>query len=161
MRLALLGCAFSIGCAGCASHAAVHVAPDESRPHITWEMRTGGADGDEQFRCGSQQPGIGCELPASTASSSVRTTVRVFLHAAAAETSYLGVLTLPFLDGIGDGTREVNLTVPRGSRPVSITINTHTTSTPGSYTLNVQLDATMETMPAPVRIVENIPVIVK
>lgn len=157
----LVWCVFGLACSGCASHGAVHVAPDESRPHITWEIRSGGDQGDKEFVCGSVRPPSPCALAASTASKGMMTTVRVYLHAAAEETSYLGVLALPFLEGVGLGKREINMTVPRGSRPVSFTIIARVSSKPGSYTFGVQLDATQAKMPDPMRIVIQIPVTVK
>jgi len=50
---------------GC-GHRVVHVAPDESRPHITWEIRSGGDVGDAELVCGSVRLGEACVLSAST-----------------------------------------------------------------------------------------------
>jgi hypothetical protein len=39
-------CLVSLIAEGCAGHGAVNVAPDESKPHISWEIRTGGETGN-------------------------------------------------------------------------------------------------------------------
>jgi hypothetical protein len=56
--------------------------------------------------------------------------------------------------------REISLTVPRGSRPVSSFLSGKVTEKPGTYTLNIGLDATRATSDSPVRIAEQHPVIV-
>ena len=43
-RLAFVGL---VALASCTGHRVVPDAPDESRPHITWDLRTGGTEGDE------------------------------------------------------------------------------------------------------------------
>jgi hypothetical protein len=148
--------------AGCATRGAVHVAPDESRPHITWDIRTGGDTGDATFVCGSAEPSTACVLAASTAEQRRLTTVHLYLHAAAEATSYLGVLSAPFLDGVDQRKgREVSATVPAGSQPVGVTIAAFVTSTPGTYTLGIRLDANQAAAATPMRILEELPVVVK
>lgn len=150
-------------CAGCAaSHGAVHVAPDESRPHITWEIRTGGDDGDRDFVCGSSQPAKSCVLPASTDKVPTAATLHLLVHAAAQPTSYLGSMRAPFFGG--DAHRklgEVNATVEPGSRPVGTTVVGRATSMPGKYTLAISVDATQPGAQSPVRISQNVPVVVQ
>lgn len=159
-RLLLLLMA-AIACA-CAEHGAVHVAPDESRPHVTWEIRTGTDLGDEDLVCGSAQPSPECVLTASTGQRSALATVHVYLHAAAQETSYLGAMTLPFIEGTErDIGREVTATVPPRSRPVGMTVTGRVTSKPGSYTFSVSLDANQPGMATPQRIAVRVPVVVK
>ena len=72
---------FGIATAG-AGHRVAHVAPDESRSHITWEIRAGGDTGDDDFVCGSSQPSRECVLVDSTANRRSRVTVHLYLHAA-------------------------------------------------------------------------------
>ena len=138
------------------------MAPDESRPHITWEIRTGTDIGDEQFVCGSVRPANPCLLQAATPDRRNMTTVHLYLHAAAQPTSYLGVLAVPFVAGSEKiAEREVNATVERGDQPYGVTVSGLVTSKPGSYALRVRLDATQPNSPTPTRIVEEIPVTVK
>ena len=145
----------------CGGHRVAHVAPDESRPHITWEIRTGGDLGDSEFVCGSVQPSRPCELTASTQERPVLTTVHVFLHAAAQQTNYLGVVGAPFVQGGRVESRDISATVPVGSRPVGSTLSGRVTSKAGSYTLSISVDANQPGIAALHRISERIPVAVK
>ena len=147
---------------GCAEHGgAVHVAPDESKPHVSWEIRTGGQGGERELTCGSDKPSVPCELSAALPDRPSAATVHLYLHAAAEMTSYLGVLSVPFLEGQRPADREVSITVPPGSQPVGVTISAAVVSKPGSYRLGIRLDASQGSVGASSRIVEDIPVTVK
>ena len=127
----------------CGGHRVVHVAPDESRPHITWEIRAGGDIGDDDFVCGSSQPSRECVLAASAADRRSLVTVHLYLHAVKEPTSYLGVMQVPFMEGSERLTdKEVSATVPPGSQPVGSTLSGRVTSKPGSYSFRITLDAT-------------------
>jgi hypothetical protein len=141
----------------CAGNRVPHVAPDESRPHVTWEIRTrdGGAT---RFVCGSIEPSRPCVVEASASRQGTGMTVQLHLHAASSQTSYLGVMETPFVDGVK--AREISLTVPRGSQPVSSLLSGRVVDTPGTYTLNIGLDATQTGVESPFRIAEKIPVVV-
>jgi hypothetical protein len=65
-RATLTACLVLPLSAGCAGHRPTHVAADESRPHITWEIRTGGDLGDDVLVCGSPEPTRTCVLGASS-----------------------------------------------------------------------------------------------
>jgi hypothetical protein len=148
--------------AACSGHRVAHVAPDESRPHITWEIRTGGRLGDDDVVCGSVAPSRPCLLPASTRDRPVLATVHVYLHAAAQQTSYLGVTRMPFLSGSEQlKDREISATVPRGSQPVSTTLSGNVTSEPGSYTLSISVDAIQPGTSTPHRIKQDVAVSVR
>ena len=142
---------------GCTVDRVAHVAPDESRPHITWEIREGGED--ERFVCGSTEPSRQCALTASPEGRATEATVRLFLHAAAADTSYLGLMTTPFLDGASKD-REISITVPQDSRPVQSTVIGRVTAKAGTYLFGIALDGRQQGIPAPVRITHQIPVVV-
>jgi len=144
--------------AGCAAHRVEHVAPDESRPHITWEISR---DRDSEAVCGSAEPGRPCQLIASTPERPSSVTVHLFLHAAALQTSYLGVVRTPFLENAGTlANREVSMTVPHGSRPVGVSLTGRVTSTPGEYTFAIALDASQPGESASIRISQDIAVTV-
>ena len=151
--------AVSVLAAACAAHGVPHVAPDESQPHVTWEVRMGGYTGDSRFVCGSSDPSKPCVLTASGGQRGTAVTVRLFLHAADTQTNYLGVMNTPFVDG-GASEREISLTVPRGSRPVSSFLSGKVTDKPGTYTLTIGIDATQGTSGSPIRIAEQHRVIV-
>jgi hypothetical protein len=140
----------------CGGHRVAHVAPDESRPHITWEIRTGGDIGDDEFVCGSSQPSRECALAASTADRRSLVTVHLYLHAAKEPTSYLGVMQVPFMEGserVMD--KEVSATVPPGSQPVGSTLSGRVTSKAGSYSFRILLDAIQANSSSSQRIVEQ------
>ena len=145
--------------AACAGRSVPHVAPDESQPHVTWEVRTGGYAGDSRFVCGSGEPAKPCVLTAGGGRRGSAVTVRLFLHAANSQTNYLGVMRTPFVDG-AVSVREISLTVPRGSRPVTSFLSGKLTDKPGTYSLNIALDATQASSGAPVRIAEQHAVLV-
>ena len=148
--------------AACGGHRVAHVAPDESRPHITWEIRTDGDTGDEEFVCGSSQRTRECVLAASTADRQSLATVHLYLHAAKEPTRYLGVMQLPFMEGSETTTdREVNATVPPGSQPVGSTLIGRVTSKVGTYTFRLILDAMLATSSVSQRIEEQASVSIK
>ena len=104
---------------GCTSHAPVHTAPDESQPHITWEIQQG-AGADETFICGSRKPGVHCILAARSEQQRTRAIVQVQFHAAKSDTKYLGVIAVPFVSG-GNTPHlgEVSIDVAAGSQPIA------------------------------------------
>ena len=83
----------------CAGNRVPHVAPDESRPHITWEIRSR-ESGESRFVCGSIEPSRPCVLAASASRQGTGVTVQLYLHAASTQTSYLGLMETPFVDGV-------------------------------------------------------------
>jgi hypothetical protein len=148
--------------AGCASHGEVHVAPDESKPHISWEVRSGPNSGDEDFVCGSAQPRKPCVLTAGSEKPRTLAAVHLLAHAAAQPTSYLGFMRPTFLEGHVDRKfGELSVTVEPGSRPVGPTVIGRVTSKPGSYELILSVDATQAGSSAPQHIAERVPVLVK
>ena len=148
--------------AGCASHGEVHVAPDESKPHISWELRSGRSEGDEEFVCGPARPGKPCVLAASTQDSPRLSALRLLGHAAAQPTSYLGFMRTSFFEGEAERKLgEINVTVEPGSRPVGTTVIGRVTSKPGTYALTISIDATQPGAPNPLRISDNVSVVVK
>jgi len=157
----VLVCVGLLATVGCASHGVAHVAPDESQPHLSWEIRSGSRDGDAEFVCGSGQQGPPCVLTASSDTRRVLATVHVLLHAAAQPTTYLGFVRAPFLEGEAERKpSEISATLKPGERPVGTTILGRVTK-PGSYTLRILVDATQPGAPSPVAIGERIEVTVK
>lgn len=145
----------------CAEHTPAHLAPDESRPHITWEIRTGGDMGDADFVCGSAKPGSPCVLQASSDERQSFATVHLFLHAAKQETSYLGEMRVPVLqDEQHRHLSEISVTVPAGTSPVGHTVNGLVTKQPGSYSMSINLEA-MQAGQLAGRITEQIPITVR
>src|SRR5688572_9054183 len=117
-RLALVGALLSTACGG---RGTVHTAPDESRPHITWEISMGGEFGDATVVCGSAKPTATCILPVSTPSQPTLSSLRLYLHAAKQQTNYLGAWRAPFLRGwTASDYRDVSGTVKPGDEPFAV-----------------------------------------
>jgi hypothetical protein len=148
--------------AACGSRGTVHTAPDESRPHITWDISIGGEFGEGTVVCGSTKPGVACVLPASTPSRPTLSALRLYLHAAARQTNYVGAWRAPFLQGwTASDYRDVSGTVQPGADPFVVNVNGNVTSKPGRYTFSVLLDGAQEGVPAGNRIVLDVPVEVR
>ena len=97
--------------------------------------------------------------PASVSRQGTGVTVQLHLHAASIQTSYLGLMETPFVDGVRE--REISLTVPRGSQPVSPLLSGRVVEAPGTYTLSIALDATETGADAPIRITQQAPRVVE
>ena len=115
-----------------------------------------------ELMCGSSQRGKPCVLPASTEKTPSLAVIRLFVHAAAQPTSYLGFMRVP-LFGTDEDRKfgEVNTTVKPGSRPVGTTVFGRLTTQPKTYTLTISVEATQPGAPNPVHLFENVPVMVQ
>ena len=154
----LLPLLFSAACGG---YAPVHTTPDESRPHITWEIRTGGEFGDDEFVCGSAKPAARCTLTANTNEGRKFVMLHLYLHAATAQTNYVGTWRAPFLQGwTAKDYRDVSGTVRPGDDEYDVSVSGIVTDKPGSYSFSVLLDGAQEGVATGHRIVLDIPVTV-
>jgi hypothetical protein len=130
-------------------------------PQVSWEIRSGGEFGDARTVCSSADAQPDCTLAAQRNGSRNLATVRVYLHAAARQTRYLGSVQVPFVPGSNRGTLgEINTTVPSNSSPVGATMNGLVTAEPGVYRLDIALDALQVGEASPVRLARNVPVTV-
>lgn len=134
--LVLVGTCAVIG--GCAAHEARHTAPDESQPHITWEIRTGGPEGEARQVCESAQPQPDCTLPASVANRREFVTIHFYLHSLKEVARYDGTLRIPFI-GRTSTERQVSTTVQPGTSAENLTIVGDVTPKPGKYTMSIAL----------------------
>ena len=92
--------------------------------------------------CSSTRQANACTIRASTDQRRNPVTVHLSLHAAKAETRYLGLMRTPFLMAREDPhVGEVSVTVPPGSTPVNKSVTDAATQKPGSYSLTITLDA--------------------
>ena len=157
----LLWCVLVPVSGACAAHGVTHTAPDESQPHVSWEIRTGGTTGDDDLVCASSEPSPTCVLTASTKETPTLTTVHLFLHAAAQPTTYKGVMRVPFIVGSDQKAgAAVSASVDPGSKPEGTTVSGLVTSKLGRYALTISLDATQPGTGKPQRIAQEIPVTV-
>ncbi|MEO5897318.1 MAG: hypothetical protein ABIS06_16635 [Vicinamibacterales bacterium] len=139
----------------------IHTSPEESRPHVTWEIRAGGEFGGEDFICGSLKPDALCTLPASKPSVWTFVAIYIDLHSPTGPTHYVGTWRAPFLDGWTDASyREVDDSVKTGEKPHQLTVSGIVTRQPGRYSFSVTLKAVQDGTPASTPISLNIPVTV-
>jgi hypothetical protein len=158
-RLVFVGALVSAACGG---RGTVHTAPDESRPHITWEISVGGEFGDATVVCGSVKPTAPCILLPSTPARPTLSSLRLYLHAAKQQTNYIGAWRAPFLQGwTAKDYRDVSGTVKPGDDPFVVNVSGNVTDKPAAYTFSVLLDGAQEGVPAGNRIVLDVPVEVR
>jgi hypothetical protein len=163
MRSAIaLTSAVAFVCTGaCARRRVTHVAPDESKPHISWEIRAGGDMGDADLVCESSQGNRRCALDASTDKRRSLATVHVYFHAAARETTYLGLMKTPFIQGEQGGIRDISVPVATNSQPVTATVAGIVTSRSGIYAFDIAIDAMQPGWVNSQPVAEKVPVTVK
>lgn len=148
-------------CGACGGHGPVHTAPDESLPHISWALRTGGEFGDGEFVCGSAKPAAVCLLTASTDKERTLVMLHVYFHAAAAQTNYIGAWRAPFFRGwTPTDYRDVSGMVRPGGEPYDFSVSGIVTDKPGTSSFSLRLDAAQEGVPNGHRITLDIPVTV-
>lgn len=139
----------------------VHTSPDESRPQITWEIRSGGEFGDAQLVCGAAKPTAPCRLTASATERPSFVTLHLYLHGTAVQTNYVGAWRAPFLQGWTERDyRDVSGSVQPGADPYHVSVSGIVTDKPGTYSFSVLLDGAQEGIPTGNRLVLNIPVTV-
>ena len=138
MRLPLVMCVMAT--MACGAHRPAHTAPDESQPHITWDIRAGGDGGEERRICASAEPQPRCVFAGATTASRPLTTFHLFLHPAARTAAYDGTIRLPFLEGATQRVRPISAVVQPGAEAYSSSITGLVTSTPGVYALLIDLD---------------------
>jgi hypothetical protein len=146
----------------CATPGVKHMPTNESRPHISWEIRAGGDEGNKVVVCRSGDGRATCVLSASTDRDRSLATVHLALHPAAQPTNYLGFIRVPFIEGADPQQgSDVSGTVRPGSRPVRATVAGFVTSKPGLYTFSVSVDAMQPGMTEAQHISEQVPVTVR
>lgn len=138
MRLLLAMCVMAT--MACGAHRPAHTAPDESQPHITWEIRAGGDEGEDRRICASAEPQLRCVFAGATTGSRPVTTFHLFLHPAAQTAAYDGTIALPFLEGATERVRSISAVVQPQSEAYSSSITGLVTSTPGVYALLIDLN---------------------
>jgi len=131
-------------------------------PHVTWVLMYGDRDNaDSEFACQSD-PRTDCALPASRPDAQVFSDIHFYYHGAGAETRYEGTINLGYFQGATEArTSRTNIRVKKNGSITNSSVTGIVTSTPGTYTVTLALNATViETGKAtPVR--ETIQVTVK
>ena len=144
---------FISGCAGFV----VHHAQSDELPHVAWEVYSGSA-GNSKRVCASNRGDSACVLRASTADSLQIATVTLSLHAAAQNVRYLGNFRPTFFDELSEA-HEVQADLPAGKTVKAVGAINSVTRVAGTYTLDVDLLASMAGTNHRIRF--NIPVTVQ
>ena len=118
-----------------------HPAPAEHLPHITWAMATGKDKGDTSVVCSSEESARPCVLEASAPGTPRFATVSVDFHAAAQAVAYTGTITPGFL--VSSRPHDVKQQLEPKTEVKTVSIVDAVTSTPGAYTLDVELSGMM------------------
>ncbi len=117
------------------------VAPGE--PHISWVIMYGDRDNpDREFACQSD-PRTECVIPASTSESQVLSDVHVYYHGVSRETKYVGSVRIDYFEGATRSpTWPTTITVKKSESIRSQSIRGLVSSTPGQYSITIDLTAT-------------------
>ena len=135
--LSIVAALASAGCAG--EHIVHHPSSTEIAPHITWEIRAGGAEGHDRMVCESEQRQPICVLTASTPGRRERTTIHLYMHGAASPVRYEGSWELPFLEGTGTIERPLRADLRAGASAESLSVAGVVASKPGTYRMSISL----------------------
>lgn len=131
-------------------------------PHVTWVLMYGDRDNsDQEFACQSD-PRTECALPASRPDAQVFADIHFYYHGAGAETRYEGTKSIGYLQGSPDShASQTNITVKKDESITNESVSGIVTSSPGSYTVTLNLKATRLDTAQTQPIRETIPVTVK
>ena len=152
MTLRILIAVVAAATTACAGHRTVHKVTDESQPHVTWELRAGGGEGNDRLVCESSQPQPTCTLLAESGSANapVLTNFHLHLHPAAQVATYQGAVFLTFLEGREKDTgRAISATVKPAGPPENISVSGLGNRNRGTYQLRLRLETTVAGKPGP------------
>jgi hypothetical protein len=113
-------------------------------PHVTWVIMYGDRDNsDGEFACQSD-PRTECVVPASRSETQAFADVHFYFHGTGEETKYEGTTLIGFLQGAPETrTSRTNITVKKNESITNQSIIGIVTSTPGTYTVALDLTATV------------------
>ena len=142
------GCVATLGLLGAAG--CIHRAPEslvpQDKPHISWEIAFDDTDHfGEKHSCTSVKP-LPCEVPSGTADRPVSTSVVIYLHPAAIETTYTGVVEIGFMGDPAKPSRlDVNQKVAerrKSNVPIQASLTGRVSAKPGEYRVTMKIVAT-------------------
>ena len=135
--------------AACSISCARHVPEPPTRvpgkPYVSWVIMSGDSDNaDGDFVCQSD-PRTDCLVPVSRADARVFSDVHVYYHGAGAETRYAGTMQIGFFQGSATASKtQVDIAVKQNGSITNQSVVGIVTSTPGSYTIDFDLIATVD-----------------
>jgi hypothetical protein len=129
---------------GCAKRGPERANVAPGTPHVTWVVMYGDRDNpDNEFACQSD-PRTECVVPASRPDARTFSDVHFYFHGAGDETKYEGTTSIGFLQGATEAhTSQTNITVKKNESITNQSTTGIVTSAPGTYTVALDLTATM------------------
>jgi hypothetical protein len=128
----------------CAMHAPESAVSTSGAPHVSWIIMSGDSDDpDREFVCQSE-PRTDCLVPASKPDDQVFSDVHVYYHGAGQETRYVGSIQIGFFRGTPEAhTVKADVLVKKGESITNHSVSGIVTSTPGTYSVDFALVATL------------------
>ena len=113
-------------------------------PHVSWVIMSGDRENpDQDFVCQSD-PKTDCVMHVSRPSARVFSDVHLYFHGAGDETRYEGTAAIGFFeDSSAPHVSRTSITVRKNESITNQTTTGIVTSTPGVYTVTLDLTATM------------------
>ena len=148
--------------AGCATHVPESAVSIPGTPHVSWIIMSGDRDNpDREFVCQSE-PRTECVVPVSRPDARVFSDVHIYYHGAGAETKYTGSIQVGFFNGSPSAhTLKTDLAVKKTERIANQSVSDIVTSTPGTYSVDFALVATVTDTKKTQPIREKIRVVVR
>ena len=131
-------------------------------PHISWVIMSGNRDNpDQDFVCQSDPPND-CVVPVSRPDARVFSDVHFYYHGAGQETRYTGSIRIGFFQGAPESHEiSTNITVKKNESITNQSVVDIVTTTPGRFTIAIDLVATSTPTGRSDPIRQEIPVVVK
>jgi len=131
-------------------------------PHISWMLIYDYRDNYySEFDCQSDFR-TECVLPVSKSDGQVFSNIHFYFHGAGAETRYEGTINIAYLQGVADShTSQTNITVKKNESITNSSTTGIVTSTPGRYSVDISLMATVVDTGKTQAVRQSVPVTVK
>jgi hypothetical protein len=129
---------------GCAKRVPEPASVAPGTPHVTWVLMYGDRENpDAEFACQSDSTAE-CMIPVSQSNSQTFSDVHFYFHGAGKETKYEGTTSIGYLQGAPDThTTRTNITVKKNESITNSSTTGIVTSTPGTYTVMLDMAATV------------------
>jgi hypothetical protein len=147
---------------GCGRHVPGPATAMPGTPYVSWVIMHGDIDNpDREFACQSE-PRTECVVPASRPDDQVLSEIYVYYHGAGAETKYAGSIQIGFFGRTAAGhTLKTDIAVKKTERIANQSVSDIVSATPGNYSVDFDLVATMTDTKKVLPIREKISVVVR
>ena len=162
LKQSLFALIAAIGIIGCGMRVPEPAVNMPGTPHVSWIIMSGDSDNaDREFVCQSE-PRTECVIPVSSLDNPVFSDVHVYYHGAGVETRYTGTIQIGFFKGSADAhTLKADVAVKKSESIMNQSVNGIVTSTPGTYSLDFNVAATVTDTKKSQPIREQVRVVVK